>query len=118
MKLPDEDKLKQRVMHVLAEWDQLLLNDFSDGGWARTFPELYDFSLVYVSKSKVHGERYASDTTVELLIISFKFIQKCECLQMVARGLYTVYKFPLMIGYGHRRTVTTEIYDVRLTSRS
>ena len=54
MKLPDEDALKQRVMNILAEWNQLLLNDFSSGGWARTS---CDFSLVYVSKSKFHGER-------------------------------------------------------------
>jgi hypothetical protein len=60
MKLPDEDKLKQRVMDILAEWDQLLLNDFSGGRWAKTSSELFDFSLVYVSKSKFHGELYVS----------------------------------------------------------
>ena len=60
MKLPDEDKSKQRVMNILAEWYQLLLSDFSGGRWARTFPGGYDFSLVYVSESKFHGERYVS----------------------------------------------------------
>ena len=60
MKLPDEDKLKQRVMDILAEWDQLLLDEFSGGGWARTSPELCDVSLVYVSTSKFQGERYVS----------------------------------------------------------
>ena len=68
MKLPDDDKLKQRVRDILAEWDQLLLNDFVGGGWARTSPELCDFSLVYVSKSKFHGERYVSVKTAEVLI--------------------------------------------------
>ena len=58
----DEDVLKQRVMNLLAEWNQLLLNDFSDGRWARTSSELRDstFSLVYVSKRKFQGERYVS----------------------------------------------------------
>ena len=40
MKLPDQDKLKQRVIDILAEWDQLLLNDTSVGGWVRTSPGL------------------------------------------------------------------------------
>ena len=57
-KLPDEDELKQKVLNILAEWDQLLLNDFRGGCWAKTSPELCDFSLVYVSKSKFYGERY------------------------------------------------------------
>jgi hypothetical protein len=62
MKLPDQDtyKLEQRVKDILAEWDQLLLNDVSGYRWARTSPELCDFSLVYVSRSKSHGERYVS----------------------------------------------------------
>ena len=64
MKLPDEDNLKQRVMDILAEWEQLLLNDFSGGRWARTSYGRNDFSLVYVSKSKFHGEHYVSAQTV------------------------------------------------------
>ena len=63
MKLPDEDKLKQRVMDILAKWEQLLLNDFTGGCWAWTSPEWYDYSLVYVSKSKYHGERHVSAQT-------------------------------------------------------
>ena len=60
MKLPDQDiyKLKQRAVDILAEWDQLLLNDLSGYRWARSSPDLHDYSLVYVSKSKSHGERY------------------------------------------------------------
>jgi hypothetical protein len=67
MKLPDQDryKLEQRVKDILAKWDQLLLNDVSSYRWARTSPELCDFSLVYVSKSQSHGERYVSVHTVE-----------------------------------------------------
>ena len=53
-------------MDVLAEWGQLL-NDFSGGGWARTSPDWYNFSLVYVSKSKSHGERYVS---VQMLAVT------------------------------------------------
>ena len=64
MKLPDEDRLKQRVMDILAKWEHLLLNDFSGGGWARTSQDLCDSSLVYVSKSKFHGERYVSVQTL------------------------------------------------------
>ena len=63
-KLPNGDKLKQRVMDILARWEQLLLSDFSGGGWTRTSPESCIFSLVYVSKSKFHGERYVSAQTV------------------------------------------------------
>lgn len=63
-KLPDQDtyKLKQRIIDILVEWDQLLMNDFSGYRWARTSPELLDFSLVYVSKSKFHGEHYTQWT--------------------------------------------------------
>ena len=68
MKLPDEDKLKQRVIDILAAWDQLLLNDFSGGCWARISPELGNFSLAYVSKSKFNGEHYVLVQTVEVLI--------------------------------------------------
>ena len=64
MKLPDEAELKQRVMDVLAEWEQLLLNDFSGGRWAWTFPGSSDYSLVYVSKDKFNGERYVSVQTI------------------------------------------------------
>ena len=59
-KLPEEEKLKQRVMKILAKWDQLLLNDFSGGRWAMTLVGWYDYSLVYISKSKFHGECYIS----------------------------------------------------------
>jgi hypothetical protein len=68
--LPDEYKLKQRVMDILADWDQLLLNGFSGGRWARArararrFAELSNFSFVYISKSKFHGERHVSVETV------------------------------------------------------
>jgi hypothetical protein len=67
-KLPDQDtyRLKQRIIVILAEWDQLLLDDFSRYRWART-SELCDFSLVYVSKSKFHGECYVS-AHLEVLI--------------------------------------------------
>ena len=78
MKLPDEDKLKQRVMDILDKWEQLLLNDFSGGGWGRTSPELCDFSLVYVSKSQ--GESYVSAQLPFLILHSLK--QNCEYLQM------------------------------------
>ena len=61
MKLPYEDKLKQRVTAILVKWEQLLLNDFSGGGWARTLSDLF---LVYVSKSKFHGKRYVSAQTL------------------------------------------------------
>ena len=64
MKLPDEDKLKQRVMEILDKREQLLLNEFSGGGRARTSPEWCNSSLVYVSKSKFQGERYVSPQTV------------------------------------------------------
>ena len=64
MNVPDEDKLKQRVMEILVEWHQLLLNDFSGGRWARTSSAWYNSSLVYVSKSKYHGERYVLAQTV------------------------------------------------------
>ena len=60
MTLPDGDKLKQRVVNILAEWDQVLLNDLSGGRWVRTSPDWHDLSLVYVSKSRFHGERYVS----------------------------------------------------------
>ena len=64
MKLPDQDeyKLKQRIVDILAGWDQLLLHDSSGYRWARTSPELHEFSLVYVSKSKSQGEHYVSVT--------------------------------------------------------
>ena len=64
MKLPDEDKLKRRVMDILAEWEQLVLNDFCGGRWARTSPDWHDFSLVYISKSKFNGERFESVQTM------------------------------------------------------
>ena len=48
--------LKKRIIDILTEWDQLLLNDFSGCRWARISPELSDFSLVYVSKSKFHDK--------------------------------------------------------------
>ena len=70
MKLPGQDKLKRRVIDIMAEWDpsQILLNDLSDYRWARTSPELCD-SLVYVSMSKSHSERrYVLVHTVEVLI--------------------------------------------------
>ena len=53
----------------MAEWNpsQILLNDLSDYRWARTSPELCD-SLVYVSKSKSHGEHYVLVHTLEVLI--------------------------------------------------
>ena len=57
VKLPDQNESKQRAVGILTEWDQLLLNDLSSYRWART-SELCDFSLVYVSKSKSHGERH------------------------------------------------------------
>ena len=63
MKLPDEDILKQRFIDLLAEWDQLL-NDFSC--WARTSSGLCDSSLVYLSKSKLHGERFVLAQTVKI----------------------------------------------------
>ena len=70
MKLPDQDefKLKQRIIDILARWDQLPLNDLS-GCWAKTSPEFCDFSLFYVSKSKFDGEHYASVHTVEVLYL-------------------------------------------------
>ena len=54
------DKLKQSVIDILAEWDKLLLNDLPSYRWARPgiSPELCNSSLVYVSKSKSHGEHY------------------------------------------------------------
>ena len=95
MNSPDENKLKQRVIDILAKWEQLLLNDFGDGRWARTSSGWYDFSLVYISKSKYHGERYVSAQTVASPSTSFRlilhsFIQNCECLQMRDIALYTV----------------------------
>ena len=80
MKLSDEDKMKQRVTDILAKWEQLLLNDFSGGGWARTSPELCDSSLVYVSQSKFRGESYVSAQWPVLILHSLK--QNCEYLQM------------------------------------
>ena len=63
--LSDEDILKRSVMDLLDEWNQQLLNDFSDGCWARTSSKLRDssFSLVYVSKSKFHGEHLCIGST-------------------------------------------------------
>ena len=53
-----DDKLKQSVIDILAEWDKRLLNDLPSYRWARISPELCNSSLVYVSKSKSHGEHY------------------------------------------------------------
>jgi len=58
MNLPDHDKyrLKQRVTDLLAEWDQLLLNNLDEYRWARTSPKLCDYSLIYLPKNKFHGK--------------------------------------------------------------
>ena len=90
MKLPDEDKLKQRVMNILAEWNQLLLKDFSGGGWARTS---CDFSLVYVSTSKFHGERYVSVPTMEIFILIS--LIHTEMLMSPDAGLNIIYGLKL-----------------------
>ena len=90
MKLPDEDKLKQRVMNILAGWNQLLLNDFSGGGWARTS---CDFSLVYVSKSKFHGERCVSVQTMKIL--RFISLIHTEMLMSPDAGLNIIYGLKL-----------------------
>ena len=90
-KSPDEDRLEQRVMDVLAEWDQLLLNDFSGGGWATTSPELYDFSLVYVSKTKFHGERYVSVHNSGNIITSFFPLIYTEMRMSADGGMNIIY---------------------------
>jgi hypothetical protein len=58
LKSPDHDKyrLKQRVTDLLAEWDQLLLNNLDEYRWARTSPKLCDYSLIYLPKNKFHGK--------------------------------------------------------------
>ena len=63
--IPGQDKIKQRVMDILDECEQLLLNNLDDYCWARVAsaspPRPCDFlSLVYVPKDKRHGECYFS----------------------------------------------------------
>ena len=77
--------MKQRVTAILVKWEQLLLNDFSGGGWART---LSDFFLVYVSKSKFQGKRYVSAQTVASPNTSFF---NTELRMSPDAGLSTVY---------------------------
>ena len=73
MVLPDQGtyKLKERAIDISVKLAPLLLKDLSGYRWART-SELRDSSnsLVYVSKSKYHGEPYVSvqSGTVEVLI--------------------------------------------------
>jgi hypothetical protein len=59
--IPGEDKLKQRAIDILGQWEQLLLsNDLDDYCWARVAspspPRYCVHSLVYVPKDKRHGE--------------------------------------------------------------
>ena len=82
-------------MDILAKWKQLLLNDFSGGGWARTSPELCDFSLVYVSKSKFHGERCVSAQTVaspNTLFLNTELRMSPDAGQSIVYGLKPSYE--------------------------
>lgn len=45
-------------MEILDGWDQILLNNVGDYRWARSSSDWSDYSLVYLSKDKHHGEHF------------------------------------------------------------
>ena len=94
MESSDEDKLKQRVMDILAKWEQLLLNDFNGGGWARATSAVWnDLSLAYVSKSKYHGERYVSAHAGASLNTAFTELRMSpDAGRSIVHGLKLPYK--------------------------
>ena len=107
-RLCDQDKLKQRVIEILAEWDRLLLNDsdLRDYRWAKTSPELCDLSLDYVSKIKFQGERYHDVSINPVPVASPNTSLNYTALQMSpAAGMSIIYGLERSFGYRHFMTI-------------
>ena len=92
--IPGQDKIKQRAIDILDEWEQLL-NNLDNYCWARVAspspPRPCDFlSLVYVPKDKRHGECAIFQSTGKphiLFQIALRMASNSDALSIVYAGL-------------------------------
>ena len=97
-------------MVILAKWDKLLLNDLLSYRWARISSELCDLSLIYVSKSKFHGEHchdvsvntVASTNTSFLNSYSIANVSRCRLEHCIRFGtLFLGVDTVEVVAFGH-----------------